>query len=111
LARRDIGEGDVRSSRHTRGARRTEIENDLQKCYVSEVPTLAETPLGRAVTVHVVDGSRAFRRRLLEMGLVPGTPVRIVTIAPLGDPLRIEVRGGQWSIRRAEAAQIQVESR
>jgi Fe2+ transport system protein FeoA len=42
------------------------------------------------------------------MGLVPGTPVRIVTVAPLGDPLRIEVRGGQWSIRRAEAAQIQV---
>jgi ferrous iron transport protein A len=87
------------------------IENDFQKCYVWEVPTLAETPLRKAVTVHAVDGPRAFRRRLLEMGLVPGTPVRIVTIAPLGDPLRIEVRGGQWSIRRAEAAQIQVESR
>ena len=72
--------------------------------------TLAETPLGRAVTVHAVDGSRAFRRRLLEMGLVPGTPVRIVTVAPLGDPLRIEVRGGQWSIRRNEAAQIAVAS-
>jgi len=75
------------------------------------VSTLAETPLGRAVKVHAVDGSRAFRRRLLEMGLVPGTPVRIVTVAPLGDPLRIEVRGGQWSIRRAEAAQIQVLAR
>jgi ferrous iron transport protein A len=74
-----------------------------------EVASLAETPLGRAVTVCSVDGARAFRRRLLEMGLVPGTPVRIVTVAPLGDPLRIEVRGGQWSIRRAEAAQIQVE--
>jgi Fe2+ transport system protein FeoA len=55
-----------------------------------------------------VDGARAFRRRLLEMGLVPGTTVRVVTVAPLGDPLRIEVRGGQWSIRRAEAAQIEV---
>ncbi len=42
------------------------------------------------------------------MGLVPGVEVRVVTIAPLGDPLRIEIRGGQWSIRRAEAAQIQV---
>jgi ferrous iron transport protein A len=75
------------------------------------VKSLADTPLGRAVTVHAVDGSRAFRRRLLEMGLVPGTAVRIVTVAPLGDPLRIQVRGGQWSIRRAEAAQIQVQSR
>lgn len=71
--------------------------------------SLAEIPLGRAVTVVAVEGARAFRRRLLEMGLVPGTSVRIVTVAPLGDPLRIEVRGGQWSIRRAEAAQIQVE--
>jgi Fe2+ transport system protein FeoA len=43
------------------------------------------------------------------MGLVPGTAVRVITIAPLGDPLRIEVRGGEWSIRRAEAAQIAVE--
>ena len=43
------------------------------------------------------------------MGLVPGTEVKIITIAPLGDPLQIEVRGGQWSIRRAEAAQIEVE--
>jgi ferrous iron transport protein A len=70
--------------------------------------SLAEIPLGRAATVLAVDGSRAFRRRLLEMGLVPGTSVRIVTIAPLGDPLQIEVRGGQWSMRRTEAAQIQV---
>jgi ferrous iron transport protein A len=43
------------------------------------------------------------------MGLVPGTTVRVVTIAPLGDPLRIEVRHGQWSIRRNEAAQIAIE--
>jgi ferrous iron transport protein A len=74
------------------------------------VASLADVPLGRAVTVREVDGARAFRRRLLEMGLVPGTTVRVVTVAPLGDPLRIEVRGGQWSIRRAEAAQIQVEA-
>jgi len=70
--------------------------------------SLADTPLGRAVRVREVAGARAFRRRLLEMGLVPGTEVRVVTIAPLGDPLRIEVRGGQWSIRRSEAAQIAV---
>ena len=72
--------------------------------------TLAEIPLGRTATIKRVDGPRAFRRRLLEMGLVPGIEVRVVTIAPLGDPLQIEVRGGQWSIRRAEAAQIEVEA-
>jgi ferrous iron transport protein A len=72
------------------------------------VPSLAEIPLGRAVTVREIVGPGAFRRRLLEMGLVPGIRVRIVTVAPLGDPLQIEVRGGQWSIRRVEAAQIAV---
>jgi Fe2+ transport system protein FeoA len=71
--------------------------------------SLAETPLGRPVKVQAIEGPRAFRRRLLEMGLVPGTVVRVVTVAPLGDPLRIEVRGGQWSIRRNEAAQIAIE--
>ena len=70
--------------------------------------SLAEIALGKTATVRAVDGPRAFRRRLLEMGLVPGTEVRVLTIAPLGDPLQIEVRGGQWSIRRAEAAQILV---
>ena len=71
--------------------------------------TLADIALGKAVRVRAVDGPRAFRRRLLEMGLVPGTEVTVVTSAPLGDPLQIEVRGGQWSIRRAEAAQIEVD--
>ncbi|HEY5925811.1 MAG TPA: FeoA family protein [Kofleriaceae bacterium] len=74
------------------------------------MPTsLAQIPLGKTATITSVDGPRAFRRRLLEMGLVPGVEVRVVTIAPLGDPLRIEIRGGQWSIRRAEAAQIGVD--
>jgi len=65
--------------------------------------------LGQSATVREVAGSRAFRRRLLEMGLVPGIDVRVVTVAPLGDPIQIEVRGGQWSIRRGEAAQITVD--
>jgi ferrous iron transport protein A len=71
--------------------------------------SLAEIPLGRKARVTGVGGPRAFRRRLLEMGLVPGTAIRVVTVAPLGDPLQIEVRDGQWSIRRNEAAMITVE--
>jgi Fe2+ transport system protein FeoA len=71
--------------------------------------TLATVPLGRVVKVRAIDGPRAFRRRLLEMGLVPGTDVKIVTVAPLGDPLRISVRGGEWSIRKSEAAQIAID--
>jgi Fe2+ transport system protein FeoA len=72
--------------------------------------TLADVKLGKVATIKAVEGPRVFRRRLLEMGLIPGVEVRIVTIAPLGDPLRIQVRGGQWSIRRNEAAEIEIES-
>ena len=72
------------------------------------VSSLADVALGRSATVREVAGTRTFRRRLLEMGLVPGIEVRVVTVAPLGDPIQIEVRGGQWSIRRDEAAQIVV---
>jgi ferrous iron transport protein A len=72
------------------------------------VLSLVEIPLGKAVTVREVAGTPAFRRRLLEMGLVPGTRLKVVTVAPLGDPLRIAIRGGEWSIRKAEAAQIKV---
>jgi len=72
--------------------------------------SLAEIALGGSARVASVGGARAFRRRLLEMGLVPGVDVKVVTRAPFGDPLQIEVRGGQWSIRRDEAAQIEVDA-
>jgi len=70
--------------------------------------TLSETPRKAPVVIRSVSGARAFRRRLMEMGLVPGTEVRIINVAPLGDPLEIEARACRLSIRRAEAAQIQV---
>jgi ferrous iron transport protein A len=53
-----------------------------------------------------VTGTRFLRMR--EMGLLPGTKVKLVRAAPLGDPLEIEVRGYHLSLRRDEAAQITV---
>jgi Fe2+ transport system protein FeoA len=69
---------------------------------------LSEIRRGATATVAAIDGSRSFRRRLLEMGLVPGTQVKVVNVAPLGDPLFIEVRGSQWSLRHNEAAEIHI---
>jgi ferrous iron transport protein A len=70
--------------------------------------TLAEILLGQTVRVESVGGERAFRRRLLELGLVPGTRVQLVSVAPLGDPLELLVRGYSLSIRRAEASSVSV---
>ena len=72
--------------------------------------TLAEAPLKRAVVLRHVGGERGFRRRLMEMGLVPGTSVTVMNVAPLGDPLELHVRGSRLSIRRAEAAQVEVDA-
>ena len=69
---------------------------------------LAQTRIGQVVTVLHVAGEGSFRRRLMELGLVPGTRVEVIGVAPLGDPLELLVRGGSLSIRRAEAEGISV---
>ena len=71
--------------------------------------SLASLPRGRRARVESVDGGSAFARRLLELGFVPGTVVRAMGSAPLGDPLMFELRGTRLSLRRAEAAGIRVE--
>lgn len=64
--------------------------------------------VGARATVVSVGGARFFRRRLLELGLVPGTNLGLVNAAPLGDPLELDVRGSRLSIRRAQADAILV---
>ena len=70
--------------------------------------TLAGLPHRAPATIAAVGGERAFRRRLLELGFLPGVEVRVLGAAPMGDPLDIEVRGCRFSIRRAEAEAVAV---
>jgi ferrous iron transport protein A len=69
---------------------------------------LAALGVGDVATIEHVGGDRAFRRRVMELGLVPGTRVELVGVAPLGDPLELLVRGASLSIRRADAAEVRV---
>jgi ferrous iron transport protein A len=70
---------------------------------------LAQLPLRTPCTVTALFGARPVRRRLLELGLTPGTRVQIVGVSPLGDPLELEVRGSRLSVRKKEALNIEVE--
>ena len=72
--------------------------------------TLSQLPLGARGVVWSVSGAPELRRRLLELGLVPGTPVEAVRRAPLGDPLEIIVRGYALSLRANEAALVELAS-
>ena len=71
---------------------------------------LAQVAVGQSATIQQVGGERSFRRRLMELGLVPGTRVQVMGIAPLGDPLELLVRGASLSIRRSEAGVIVVQA-
>ena len=63
---------------------------------------------GRHARVTAVRGSGALARRLMEMGVVPGAPVRVIKAAPLGDPLEVRVRDYHLALRRSEARTVSV---
>lgn len=67
---------------------------------------LADLGVGETGVVHLVEGEGAFRRRLMELGLLSGTAVRVVRVAPLRDPMELEVRRASLSIRRADAERV-----
>jgi Fe2+ transport system protein FeoA len=71
--------------------------------------TLEQVAVGVSVVVEQVGGARSFRRRLMELGIIPGTRVEVLRIAPFGDPLELSARGCNLSIRAADARQVQVE--
>ena len=57
----------------------------------------------RAVVAGFAEGGRAYRQKLLSMGLTPGAEISVIRMAPLGDPVEIRVRGFALTLRKAEA--------
>ena len=66
-------------------------------------------PLGQEAVITAVGGAGALRLRLLDMGLIPKTTVRVEKVAPLGDPIELRVRGYSLSLRKEDARNIEVE--
>jgi ferrous iron transport protein A len=73
----------------------------------STVPLSRLAP-GECAEVKSVDGASPIGRRLLELGFRPGTRLRVIRRAPLGDPTTYELRGSRFCLRRAEAERIAV---
>ena len=71
--------------------------------------TLDKLPLGQEAVITAVGGEGALRCRLLDMGLIPKTRVRVEKVAPLGDPLELRVRVYSLSLRKEDARNITVE--
>jgi len=72
--------------------------------------TLDGLKVGQSAKIAAVGGEGALRLRLLDMGLTPGTGVTLHKVAPLGDPMELQLRGYSLSIRLEDAKNIQVEA-
>jgi Fe2+ transport system protein FeoA len=70
---------------------------------------LSQLGRGDAAVVRRVGGEPSIAVRLMELGLIPGASVRLVRIAPLGDPMVVALRGTELSLRGAEAALVEIE--
>jgi ferrous iron transport protein A len=70
---------------------------------------LSDVPVGGSAVVRAMTGERFVTRRLMEMGLTPGIEVRVLRRAPMGDPIELRLRRYSLSIRRSDAATIEVE--
>ncbi|MBU1106656.1 MAG: ferrous iron transport protein A [Candidatus Riflebacteria bacterium] len=71
--------------------------------------SLSDLPAGSIATIRDIDAESPTAQRLMDMGFVPGTPIRAVRTAPMGDPTTFEIRGYQVGLRRSESGLIGVE--
>lgn len=71
--------------------------------------TLRDISVGSRATVVRLHGEGALKRRMMDMGLTRGTQVLVRKVAPLGDPIELNVRGYELSVRKSDAELIEVE--
>lgn len=70
--------------------------------------TLREMKPGQQGKVTSVGSAGTMKRRIMDMGVTPGVEIKVIKVAPLGDPIEVNVRGYELSLRKDEAAQIEV---
>ena len=70
--------------------------------------TLKELEIGKSAVIRTVGGKGALRQHFLDMGMIPGAEVTVVKLAPMGDPMEVQVHGYELTVRLAEADQIEI---
>jgi Fe2+ transport system protein FeoA len=91
-----------------RGQYRRKRCSDISRQQFDKPVNLDSLPVGSTGTVMAITGERKLRRRLMEMGLLEGSRLRVVKFAPGGDPIEIKVNDYFLSLRKSEAARIVV---
>ncbi len=70
--------------------------------------TLKDVKVGQTVTVVKLHGEGAVRRRIMDMGITKGVEIYIRKVAPLGDPIEVNVRGYELSLRKADGEMVEI---
>ena len=71
--------------------------------------TLKEVKIGQTAKIVKLHGEGAIKRRIMDMGITKGIEVRVRKVAPLGDPMELNLRGYELTLRKADADMIEVE--
>lgn len=71
--------------------------------------TLKDAKVGETVTVRHLYGEGPVKRRIMDMGITKGVAVQVRKVAPLGDPMELNLRGYELSLRKADAEMIEIE--
>ena len=71
--------------------------------------TLKDARVGDTVTVRRLHGEGPVKRRIMDMGITRGVEIQVRKVAPLGDPMELNLRGYELSLRRAAAGMIEIE--
>ena len=71
--------------------------------------TLKDVKVGQTVTVKCLHGEGPVKRRIMDMGITKGIGIYVRKVAPLGDPMELNLRGYELSVRKADAEMIEVE--
>ena len=70
--------------------------------------TLKDAQVGQTVTVARLNGTGPVKRRIMDMGLTKGVQIYVRKVAPLGDPMELNVRGYELSVRKADAEMVEI---
>ncbi len=70
--------------------------------------TLKEAKVGQTVVVKRIGGEGPVKRRIMDMGITKGVEIQVRKVAPLGDPMELNLRGYELSVRKADAAMIEI---
>ena len=74
----------------------------------TNMKTLKDAKVGQTVTVVKLHGEGAVRRRIMDMGITKGVEIFIRKVAPLGDPMELNLRGYELSLRKADAEMVEI---